>query len=67
VPGEHVYVFAGHIRAYDQTTRDGVIYVISGGGGAPLSRSEDQGGFYHYVRVSVNGTDIQTEARRLIR
>jgi predicted phosphodiesterase len=61
------YVFAGHIRAYDQTTRDGVIYVISGGGGAPLSRSEDQGGFYHYVRVSVNGTDIQTEARRLVR
>ncbi len=59
------YVFAGHIRAYDQFTRDGVIYVISGGGGAPLSRSEDQGGFYHYVRVSVNGTDVQTEVRRL--
>lgn len=59
------YVFAGHIRAYDQSTRDGVIYVISGGGGAPLSRSEDQGGFYHYVRVSVNGTDVQTEVRRL--
>ncbi len=59
------YVFAGHIRAYDQSTRDGVIYVISGGGGAPLSRSADQGGFYHYVRVSVNGTDVQTEVRRL--
>ncbi len=61
------YVFAGHIRAYDQSTRDGVIYVISGGGGAPLSRSEEQGGFYHYVRVSVNGTDVQTEVRRLAR
>ncbi|MDH7489902.1 MAG: metallophosphoesterase [Anaerolineae bacterium] len=59
------YVFAGHIRAYDQSTRDGVIYVISGGGGAPLSHSEDQGGFYHYVRVSVNGTDVQTEVRKL--
>lgn len=61
------YVFAGHIRAYDQSTRDGVIYVISGGGGAPLSRSEEQGGFYHYVQVSVNGTDVQTEVRRLAR
>ena len=59
------YVFAANIHAYDQSTRDGVIYVISGGGGAPLTRSEADGGFYHYVRVSVNGVDVQTEVRRL--
>jgi len=59
------YVFSANIHAYDQTTRDGVIYVISGGGGAPLSRTEAEGGFYHYVRVSVNGADVQTEVRRL--
>lgn len=59
------YVFAGHIRAYDQVSRDGVIYIISGGGGAELSRSEAAGGFYHYVQVTVDGTDVQTSVRRL--
>ena len=59
------YVFAGNVHAYDQTSQDGVIYVISGGGGASLSRAEADGGFYHYVQVSVNGVDIQTEVRRL--
>lgn len=59
------YVFAGSVHAYDQTLQDGVTYIISGGGGAPLSRSETDGGFYHYVWVSVNGADVQTEVRRL--
>ncbi len=59
------YVFAGHIHAYDQVSRDGVIYIISGGGGAPLHRSEEQGGFYHYVQVTVDGTDVRTAVRRL--
>jgi hypothetical protein len=59
------YVFAASVHAYDKTFQDGVTYVISGGGGASLSRSEADGGFYHYVRVSVNGADVQTEVRRL--
>jgi predicted phosphodiesterase len=58
-------VLSGHIHTYDQTNRDGVTYIISGGGGAELNRAEADGGFYHYVQVRVNGTDIQTEVRRL--
>lgn len=59
------YVFAGHVHAYDQTNRDGVLYIISGGGGAPLDRSEEEGGFYHYVQVTVDGTDVRTAVQRL--
>lgn len=59
------YVFAGSVHAYNQTAQDGVTYVMSGGGGAPLSRAEADGGFYHYVRVSVNGADVSIEAHRV--
>jgi len=55
------YVFAGHIHAYAEATRDGVRYIITGGAGAPLYAREHPQAFYHYVRVTVNGTDVSTE------
>jgi predicted phosphodiesterase len=55
------YVFAGHIHAYAEETRNGVHYIITGGAGAPLYAAEHPQAFYHYVRVTVNGTDVSTE------
>ena len=48
-------VFAGHEHLFDDRVKDGVRYMILGGGGAPLSKSAGQGGFYQYAVVSVNG------------
>jgi len=55
------YVFAGHIRAYEAEERNGVHYIITGGAGAPLDRGPEEGGFYHYVRVKVQGTAVTVE------
>jgi hypothetical protein len=47
-------VFAGHEHEYVvHPTRDGVRYVVSGGAGAELRGPELEGGFFHYLIVSV--------------
>jgi predicted phosphodiesterase len=43
-------VIAGHEHLYNRSEKDGVDYVITGGGGAPLYNStEDNGCFLHYI------------------
>ena len=59
------YVLAGHIHEYAREVRDGVIYLVAGGGGAPLYPPPDQGGFYHYVRITVRGLETNDEVVRL--
>ena len=59
------YVFAGHIHAYSTEERNGTTYVITGGGGAPLDEEEHPQALYHYVQVTVDGTEITTELRPL--
>ena len=54
------YVFCSHIHAFYEEKRDDTVFIISGGGGAPLVR----GGFYHYVRVTVKD-DITVTVVRL--
>jgi predicted phosphodiesterase len=54
-------VFAGHIHAYVEGERNGVRYIITGGGGAPLYGAEHPQAFHHYVRVEVSGTQVSTE------
>ena len=54
-------VFAGHNHIYYHTTKDGVEYYISGGAGAPLDATPDQGGFLHYVLVHVDDNKITTD------
>ncbi len=50
-------VFAGHVHLYCKyTPRDGVTYYITGGGGAPLSGIEQKGGFFHYMIITVRGS-----------
>jgi 3',5'-cyclic AMP phosphodiesterase CpdA len=55
------YVFAGHIHAYACEEREGVTYVITGGAGAPLYRSEHPAAFHHYLRVAVHDGDVKVE------
>lgn len=59
------YVFAGHIHGYARETRGGVTYIVTGGGGAPLYYPPENGGFYHYVRVSVMGEEVRDEVVRV--
>lgn len=59
------YVLAGHIHEYAREMRDGVTYLVTGGGGAPLAAPPDKGGFYHYVRITVRGEATSDEVVRL--
>ncbi len=52
------YVFAGHIHGYARAERDGVVYIVTGGAGAPLYLPNGFGGVYHYVRVDVDGDKV---------
>ncbi len=52
------YVFAGHIHGYARAERDGVVYIVSAGGGATLYLPKGFGGFFHYVKMTVDGDDI---------
>jgi predicted phosphodiesterase len=55
------HVFAGHVHAYAQEERDGVIYTITGGAGAPLYRQDHPQAFHHYLRVTVRGEEVTIE------
>lgn len=53
-------VFEGHEHLFNEQFRNGVRYIISGGGGAPTYPSIYGGGdFYHYIVVAVHGTTIE--------
>ncbi len=54
-------VFAGHEHLYLRKSVDGIIYVITGGGGAPLYGKDEEGGFHHFVRMTVDGTSVTGE------
>ncbi|MBI3117915.1 MAG: metallophosphoesterase [Candidatus Hydrogenedentes bacterium] len=46
----HLYRYAGE--------REGVQYVVSGGGGADMHTPEEEGGFFHYLYVRVRGDQV---------
>ncbi|HEY3295220.1 MAG TPA: metallophosphoesterase [bacterium] len=52
-------VFSGHIHSLLSEMRDGVTYVISGGGGSKLLSAGDQ---YHYLSVTVSDTELVVRA-----
>jgi predicted phosphodiesterase len=63
---QHVsYVFAGHIHAYARAERDGVVYIYTGGAGAPLYTSGHPQAFHHYLRVTVQGDEVMIEVIRV--
>lgn len=47
-------VFAGHEHLYQKQIKDGVVHVITGGGGAPLYAPDEKGGFHHYIKVTID-------------
>jgi hypothetical protein len=54
-------VFAADDHRYDRREKDGILYVISGGGGAPLYPLAEKGGFFHYVLISIQREKIEGE------
>ena len=67
-------VVAGHIHNYGRFEQEGVVYLVSGGGGAvpyPVERTPAdlyQGiefPNYHYIRMTVTGTTLKGEMYRL--
>jgi acid phosphatase type 7 len=54
-------VFAGHEHYYEKRTVNGILHIITGGGGAPMYDKEEYGGFYHFVVVTVDGDKVSAE------
>jgi len=54
-------VFTGHEHLYLRKTIDGILHIITGGGGAPLYGKDEVGGFYHFVAVTVDGDKVSAE------
>jgi 3',5'-cyclic AMP phosphodiesterase CpdA len=54
-------VFAGHNHRYYHTTKDGVDYYISGGAGAPLDATPQEGGYLHYMLIHVDGASTNID------
>ena len=54
-------VFAGHEHLFHEKVLDGIRYIITGGGGAPLYQNRSNGGFYHYLLVNVKGRHVSIE------
>lgn len=54
-------VFQGHHHGYWHGVRDGIDYYVSGGAGAPLDASPEEGGFLHYVLMHIQGDQLKAE------
>ncbi len=54
-------VFTGHDHLYLRKTVDGIPHIIAGGAGAPLYANEKDGGFYHFIVVTVEGDKVSAE------
>jgi hypothetical protein len=54
-------VFEADDHRYDRREQDGILYLISGGGGAPLTSLKEKGGYFHYVWISVQKEKIEGE------
>jgi 3',5'-cyclic AMP phosphodiesterase CpdA len=55
------YVFTGHIHGYARAEREGVVYIVTAGAGAPLYLPRLLGGFNHYVKITVDNDNIKEE------
>jgi len=59
------YVFSGHLHAYGRAARDGVVYITSGGAGSPLHLPFFAGGFFHYMKITVDNGKITDEVIKI--
>jgi Calcineurin-like phosphoesterase len=58
-------VFQGDDHRYDRMEKDRILYIITGGGGAPLYAPKDSGGYFHYVWVSIQKGRLEGEVVNL--
>jgi 3',5'-cyclic AMP phosphodiesterase CpdA len=69
----HIVVFSGHVHNYERHEHGGVIYFVTGGGGAhayPITRAPDDPFQslevnYHYLMVDVRGHKLKVTINRL--
>jgi len=54
-------VFAGDDHRYYRMENDQILYIITGGGGAPIYAPKDRGGYFHYVWVSLQKRGLEGE------
>lgn len=54
-------VFQGHEHVYLGKSVDSIRYITTGGAGAPLYTKDSDGGFHHYIYLSVDGGKISGE------
>ncbi len=54
-------VFAGHEHYYERRTVDGIVHVITGGGGARIFDREEDGGFFHFIQITVDGDAVKAQ------
>ncbi len=55
-------VFQADDHRYDRTKKDEISYVISGGGGAPIWTLQEEGGYFHYLWLSMEKGRLEAEA-----
>ncbi len=54
-------VFSGHIHMFNESIVDGVRYVVTGGAGASLYASPEDGGIYHFINVTLSESELTIE------
>jgi Icc-related predicted phosphoesterase len=71
--GARIIAIAGHVHNYERYDRNGVMYIVSGGGGAsPYAVQRQPGDFYnqpgptyHYCKVTVDRDKLKLEMLKL--
>ncbi len=59
------HIFAGHVHGYFSGQWEGVPYTITGGAGAPLKGTDSAHYFYHYLKVTPRGDQVEVQVERL--
>jgi Icc protein len=54
-------IFQGHEHLFWKKMINGIDYIITGGAGAPLDGEPQNGGFYHFLLASVDGTHVKVD------
>ncbi|WP_052947325.1 phosphodiester glycosidase family protein [Aneurinibacillus tyrosinisolvens] len=65
-PEKNIIVLSGDLHAYEYKKVQGVDYVITGGGGKYTHVTPEQGGFYHYLNLKVDGDKMTWDAIPLL-